>query len=258
MTITSFLFGIVAKDDQFKLTQKDFDAVASSRTDITIHTAFVKNNTKSLTKVYNDLLKSAHVNLESHESMYDYVVLMHADVCLDINHLITHIIECDGKYDLMGLCGTEVLKVGHTPLNWFTGSMTTNDKRWGCVTHGELGNQLSFFSKDRESITDHEVACIDGLCIIFSRKAVENGLMFDENLKFNCYDTQISLEALMNRNMTIGVLVEPTLQHYSVGKSILTDDFLEDELVLRTLFNFDFPKGSKIEQLKKTVSQEGA
>lgn len=56
-------------------------------------------------------------------------------------------------------------------------------------------------------VLDHEVSCIDGLCIVFTKKAVESGLRFDEQFKFNCYDTQISFEAVMSKHLRVGVLV---------------------------------------------------
>ena len=87
--------------------------------------------------------------------------------------------QLSGKYDLIGLCGCAKISVGQSPLNWFCGSIPYPNDRWGCVTHGELGGQVSFFSQHRPDVLDHEVACIDGLCIIFSRKAIDSGLRFD-------------------------------------------------------------------------------
>lgn len=49
--------------------------------------------------------------------------------------------------------------------------------------------------------------------------------------------------------MQIGVLIEKSLHHYSVGKSILTDKFLQSEIKLRCKWNLGFPHGSKIEQM---------
>ena len=49
--------------------------------------------------------------------------------------------------------------------------------------------------------------------------------------------------------MKLGCLIEKSLVHHSVGKSIMSDDFLEDEIILRKRFGFDIPPNSKIEQL---------
>ena len=42
-----------------------------------------------------------------------------------------------------------------------------------------------------------------GLCIILTKKAIESGIKFDPELKFNCYDTQISLDAILNYKLKI-------------------------------------------------------
>ena len=234
--MSRFHFCVVSKNQQFKLTKNDIEDYAKQHLEHSITANFVENNTENITKIFNKELKDLRF---SNSSDNDYfLILMHADVFLDLSHLINHILECSEKYDVMGLCGTEVLNISKTPLNWYTGSSDVPQKRWGCVTHGELGNQTSFFSQDRIETTDHSVGCIDGLCMIFNKKAVESGLEFDERLRFNCYDTQISLDALMNKKLQLGVIVEPSLQHYSVGRAILEQDFLIDEKVLREHFNF--------------------
>jgi len=45
----------------------------------------------------------------------------------------------------------------------------------------------------------------------------------------------------MNKKLHLGVIVEPSLQHYSVGKSILEKDFIIDEMILRKQFGFPLP-----------------
>ena len=86
---------------------------------------------------------------------------------------------------------------------------------------------------------DHEVACIDGLCIIFSRKAIDSGLRFDEALSpFDFYDTDISMQAVIKYKMKVGVIVRKELQHRSVGKSILTPGFLKNEETFRAKWGF--------------------
>jgi hypothetical protein len=145
-----------------------------------------------------------------------------------------------GKYDLMGFCGCSKISVGQSPLNWYCGSIPFPEYRWGCVTHGEIGNQTSFFSAHHPNITDHEVSCIDGLCIIFTRKAIDSGLRFDENLSpFDFYDTDISMQAILKYNLKIGVLVRKELQHWSIGKSILTPEFIKNEDIFRAKWKFE-------------------
>jgi len=45
----------------------------------------------------------------------------------------------------------------------------------------------------------------------------------------------------MKYNLCLGVLVEESLQHYSIGRSILTDDFLRHEHAFRVKWGLDIP-----------------
>ena len=228
MTSSSkFRFVVVSKDDKFAIKDEELKA-ASSNVDV----VFIQNNKDGLPKVYNKYLSSTDA-LD-----YDYTVFMHADVKLDVESFLSHLDECKDKYDVMGLCGCKKFSVGQSPLNWFTGSNPFPQERWGCVTHGELGDQRIFFSEDRSDITDSEVACIDGLCIIFSKKALYSSFQFDERFLFDQYDTDCSAQCLLRHHFKLGVLVEPSLHHFSIGKSILTHEFLVHEGDLRAKWNW--------------------
>ena len=213
--MSKYKFVVVAKDEDFKLKQDDFAAIECCEV------KFIANNKLGLGEVFNKELNGA-----------DYVVCMHADVKLDIKGLIDHIESVAGKYDVLGLCGCDKMSVGQRPLNWFTGSNPFPKNRWGCVTHGEVGNQTSFFSAEKPQ-TDHEVACIDGLCIIFTKKAIDAGLKFDEQFKFSHYDTDISFQCVFDKKLKLGTIVRKDLQHHSIGKSILTPEFLIAEAKFR-------------------------
>ena len=237
--MSNVIFLVISKDQNFKIKKEDLEKTGAFVT-------YVKDNKQNITQLYNEELLS----VRSGDQLPDYLILMHADVSFDVKSLLNHLELVKNKYDIIGLCGCEKIVVSESPLNWFCGSRKFPEYRWGCVTHGELGGQTSFFSEHRSEM-DHEVACIDGLCIILTKKAIESGIKFDPELKFNCYDTQISLDAILNYKLKLGVIVEPSLQHYSVGRSILTDDFLKEELILRRKFNLGIPKGSKLEKLVK-------
>ena len=235
-----YLISIVSKDERFSISPDLLDSFSTEHKDsVVLQTS---NNKENITVVNNRMIKRAL------DENFDFLVMMHSDVDVDLNGLISHIEECKEKYDVMGLCGCEKFSISESPLNWFCGSRKYPEYRWGCVCHGEIGNTISFFSGDRSAITDHSVACIDGLCIIMSRRAMTEGLRFDESLRFNCYDTQISLDAVMKLKLRLGCLVERELKHFSVGKSILQESFLDDELVLRKRFGFEVPKGSALEK----------
>lgn len=237
--MSKFKFVVVSKDENFKMP---LEKLSSSKSCAYV----IPNNKDSLAKVYNRYLSQTR---QIKEYNTDFIVFMHADVEVDIDKLIAHAEEYKDKYDVMGLCGTSVMNVSQSPLNWWTASNPTPEARWGCVTHGELGNQKSFFGSHHPEVRDHEVACIDGLCIIFGPKAIASGIKFDEQFLFDCYDTDISLQAVLKYKFKLGVIIEESLKHYSVGRSILTDDFLMHEIDLRKKWQLGFPPNSKIMQL---------
>lgn len=220
-----FKFVFVSKDSEFKMPREKMDTLDR------VHAMYFPSNSEPLSKIYNKVLNE--------DADSDFVLLVHADVSFDPVGVMDQLERLNGKYDLVGLCGCAKISVGQSPLNWFCGSIPYPNDRWGCVTHGELGGQVTFFSQHHPDVADHEVACIDGLCIIFSRKAVDAGLRFDESLSpFDFYDTDISMQAVLKYGMKIGVIVRKELQHWSVGKSILTSEFLKNEDVFRIKWGF--------------------
>lgn len=241
-------FVIVSKDASFKLLKDKFDSVGDLAK---IDTAYIANNKESLPKLYNRFLDEERTSKKN-----DYLVFMHADVSFNAKSFIEHLSSVGKKYDLIGLCGTSILNVSQSPLNWWTGSNPTPYNKWGCVTHGELGDQTSYFSDHSPTTMDAEVACIDGLCMIFTRRALESEIKFDETLgDFDFYDTDISMQAIAKYKLKIGVMVQKDLCHYSVGKSILTPAFLDNELKFRTKWNLPIPKDSALEKHLKMLKE---
>ena len=230
-------FVFVSKDSAFKVEREKTAQITTEHPEIRFD--YVADNKLALADVYNTLL--------SEDADSDFIYLAHADISLDFVGLAQQVEALNGKYDVMGLCGCAKFNVSQSPLNWFCGSRPFPESRWGCVTHGELGNQTSFFSQHSPNVADHEVACIDGLCIIFTRKAISAGLRFDNALgQFDFYDTDISMQAVMKYGMKLGVVVRKDLVHYSIGKSILTQDFLKNEAKFRNKRNFPPPLNSPI------------
>ena len=110
---------------------------------------------------------------------------------------------------------------------------------------------MSWFSQHSPDVGDHEVACIDGLCMIFTKTALESRIEFDPGIgKYNCYDTALCLDAMLNYNLKLGVIVRKDLIHYSVGKSILNQDFLKEEYNMRKKFKLPIP-----EQIKQILGK---
>ena len=232
-------FAIVSKDTSFKMLKEKFD-LANDLASIDVE--YISNNIAGLPKVYNRVLAE-----ERAVKKHDYLVFMHADVSFNAWSFIEHLKDVGSKYAVIGLCGTSTFNVSQSPLNWWTGSNPTPYEKWGCVTHGELGDQTSYFSEHSQNVMDREVACIDGLCIIFTRQALDTDMQFDESLgEFDFYDSDISCQTLMKYKLKLGVMVQKDLCHYSVGRSILTPSFLDNEAKFRAKWNFPIPKDSAI------------
>lgn len=251
--MSKWKFVIVSKDKEFKLPPEKFTEVANLAE---INISYVDSNTKPLAEVYNKYLEYER---NPNGTNWDYMVFMHSDVSFDIGAFIKHVERVSEKYDIIGLCGTSTMNVSQSPLNWFTSSRLNPDKRWGCVIHGELGNQMTWFSHHSPEIGDHEVACIDGLCIIFTKKTILNrSIRFDSTVgDFDFYDTDISMQAMMN-GLKLGVVVRKDLIHFSVGKSILTSQFLENEIKFRKKWNLPLTPNLEKLEIDKTTQLAGA
>lgn len=234
-------FVVVSKDSSFKMSKEKF-ADESLNDEIAVQ--FIADNSISLPKLYNNELDAVRA-----AKTYDFLVFMHGDVSFNFKSFIEHLKQVSDKYDIIGLCGTSTFNVSQSPLNWWTGSNPTPFTKWGCVTHGELGDQTSWFSEHSPNVMDAEVACIDGLCIIFTKKALDSSISFDENLgEFDFYDTDLSMQAVAKYKLRLGVMVQKDLCHYSIGRSILTSNFLETEEKFRAKWKLPVPAGSPLEK----------
>lgn len=228
-----FEFVFVSSDEKFSLDRQYTDEITKAYPNAVFN--YVANNTHSLGFVYNTFIK---MHREKHD--IDHLVFMHADVKLDIVELMKHVSSAADKYDVLGLCGCAKLSTKHSPLNWYTASREFPNFRWGYVSHGELGNQEAYFSSHSPATTDHEVGCIDGLCIILNPTALySSDILFDERFQFNHYDTDFSFQCVFNKKLKLGVIVRKDLQHWSVGKSILRPEFMTTETIFREKWNLN-------------------
>ena len=242
---------LVSKDTRFSISDsaiQDFYAKWPEYVNI-VKFKKISNNMMPLPELYNNVLDNMKYKTFDDKEEYDFVVFMHADVSISLIDLVTDIERCKDKYDVMGLCGCAKISTNESPLNWFCGSNKYPQSRWGCVTHGEAGNQMSYFSMHSPDVKDHSVACIDGLCIIISKHAADVDLRFGTEFTWDQYDTDLSFSCVIKHKLRLGVLVEKSLHHYSIGKSILTNQFLINEIKLRKKWDLGIPKGSKLEQI---------
>lgn len=109
---------------------------------------------------------------------------------------------------------------------------------------------MSFYNFHHPDVNDREVAIIDGLCIILTRDLIENtDILFDERFMWDFYDTDFCWNAIFNYHKNIGVIVEKSLRHLSIGIGILADTFLDNEIKFREKWKLDFTQ--KLDDYKK-------
>ena len=203
-------FVFVSKDNDFLMSDDDFNSVMKSDS-LSVYTEFISDNSIELPTIYNQTICSS-INPNTHTCDFDYIVLSHADVKFNPVSFISHLIWIDGKYDLIGLAGTKKLNASSSPLNWFVGSNQFPYSRYGDVTMTDKnGSEVRcFYNQHRPEIKDTEVVCIDGLCIILSKKLIEKGFRFDTGISdFDFYDTSASFKCLFEMKAKVGVMVEP-------------------------------------------------
>lgn len=247
---------VVSADDTSKITQQQIDyyinEYAKKDVQALIDFKVYTNNKESLGSIYNNELANAKSLIESNSDVqYDWLIFMHADARVDIIELLDSLYSVNDLYDIVGACGCSKISVSASPLNWFTGSQRFPNSRWGKITHGSLGEeQQTYYSVHSPGIKHHAVSCIDGVLMAFSKKAICNSdKLFDPQFKYDMYDTDMSFNAIMNYKFNIGIVVLNSLKHESVGKSILSDNFLNTEIQFRKKWNFEFPNGSKIQAM---------
>lgn len=231
---------MVSKDDSFMMDESSLNNVEDK-----VRLERVGNNRDFLPVVYNKYIRKHREDKD-----VDYLILQHGDVSYDVKHLLRRLEETKGKYDVIGLCGASKITVSYTPLNWWCGSNPYPEEKWGCVTHGQDGGHMSFYNFHHPDVNDREVAIIDGLCIILTRDLIENtDILFDERFTWDFYDTDFCWNAIFNYHKNIGVIVEKSLRHFSIGIGILADTFLENEIKFREKWKLDSTQ--KLDDYKK-------
>lgn len=206
-----------------------------------VHTVFCPDNKLTLTQFGNKAI-------EESKDYYDYLVLMHSDVDISLYEFVRRVLETKDKYDVVGLAGTKKLFISQSPLTWFTGSNRYPRERYGRITHNHSGMMLeSFFNRDKPETKDTEVLTVDGLLMCLNKKTMQNEkARFDEQFTYDFYDLDFCLNVQVNTDLKIGTIVMPTI-HNSLGKSVLTEEYLIPERKFRIKWN-DLISGTKVSQ----------
>lgn len=228
------LFVVTGKDDKKKFNPsfEDIETLKNDGIECDIKHIINPNKEKSLPQCYNPILRDIRDN-----HTYDSVVFMHADVDFDMRAVVNHYVSIADRYAIVGLAGAKELDLSISPLTWFTASKNAPLERYGRIINndGDIVGE-SFFNRSKPYIEDAEVASVDGLCMFFSKSFLDKDIYFDESFKFDFYDLDICLEALINHKLKIGVMIEPT-KHDSVGRSILEEAYLIPEKIFRDKWN---------------------
>lgn len=196
-----------------------------------IDIAYAASNKLTLTQFGNKAI-------EESKDVYDYLILMHSDVDLSLYDFVKRLLDVKNKYDIVGLAGTKKLFISQSPLTWFTGSNKYQDDRYGRITHNHSGMMLeSFFNRKKPDVFDTEVITIDGLLMCLNKKTMQNEkARFDEQFTYDFYDLDFCLNVQANTDLKIGTIVMETI-HNSLGKSVLTEEFLIPERKFRAKWN---------------------
>lgn len=175
-------------------------------------------NKEGLPTVYNKAL----TNIEKS----DYLVFTHDDITLNDAFFFDTIIS--SKFDVIGAVGGKAwgipggFDLAHRPLIWTVA--TCGKGASGFMLHDlKDGRNLpsSYGYAPQETMT------LDGSIIIFTRKAVEKGLRWDEGFSFHWYDMDICAQA---HKLGLRVGTAPILlTHGSVGASVAQPEFMEGQ-----------------------------
>lgn len=175
----------------------------------------INKGEKSLTKVYNEILR---------EAKNDIVILCHDDIYFDKKYwgkrIIDHFNKPEG-YTILGLAGTRYL-----PKNGKWWEITA--EMVGSVNHENNGKKWkSEYSKSTGSVIS-EVVLIDGLFMAINKKN-PSLVEFDETFDgFHFYDISFCFDNFINGNK-IGVVSDIEVTHRSIG--ITNDEWEKNRLI---------------------------
>ena len=192
-----------------------------SRPDVTNYFEALKNKGVAIQYIRNEtnLGPIKAINQGVRLAIYDYIAVMHNDVIImedDWLEKILSVMEKDPGIGIAGLAGRK--EIYDT----------------GCVNEASLKHNLRAEDLNAPMSEDvAEVAVIDGLCFIMSRRFLEKSEGFDESYGYmHCYDLDISLQSI--RAGFRNVVVKVAAMHIGNGgmtrrlgeyKDLVKDDY---------------------------------
>lgn len=218
-------FAIVsASSNKTFMWMEDVRRLNRSSTTFTGCNITFEDNERSLTSVYNEALDEIR-----NDKHVDYAIFLHSDVRINDLRFFDKIAE--SRFDLIGVAGSTAIDMRVTPLSWFNAAKDNRDRR-GVIIHGYDDGALCANAYAPGQNLSSKCLCIDGVCMVMNRKAIDSGLRFDEQFTYDFYDMDLSFEATLNHKLSVGV--EPLLMtHYSIGEGILRGSYKDAEKLFR-------------------------
>jgi glycosyltransferase involved in cell wall biosynthesis len=161
----------------------------------------INNGEKSLTDVYNEILKEAE---------NDIVVFSHDDIYFEKNgwvrRILTHFENSD--YGILGVAGSTYMpKSGQ----WWE----DRSKMVGIVNHEHNGKKWESKYSDNLGKDLQSVIIVDGLFFAVNKKKIKK--TFNESVKgFHLYDVDFCFQNFME-GVTVGVMFDIRITHKSIG-----------------------------------------
>ena len=175
-------------------------------------------NTSGLPNVYNKAIDSS--------TDFDFIVFVHDDIWINDVFFFNKIIS--SKYDIVGAVGgcywgvPSGYPIDEKPLIWTTATCGRGSS--GFMNH-DLKN--GYFLPSSYGVAPKETTTLDGSIIIFTRKAIQAGLRWDEQFNFHFYDMDICFSA-HRLGLKVGT-ANILLTHESVGGSVVQPEFMESQ-----------------------------
>jgi hypothetical protein len=138
-------------------------------------------------------------------------------------------------YDLIGVAGPSKVEIGSPALWHIMGGGFHGGRLHGCVQHLHIQKHpmgMEEYKKPASNFGSYpnRVVMIDGVFMALSRKLLESGVRFDENIpsKFHFYDLDFSLSVAQTENLKVGV-GDILITHASPGLREFTPEWLAGE-----------------------------
>ena len=185
--------------------------------DLKLEFKIKENNEEPLPVIYNQAIDAAL------STDVDCLILVHDDVQLKENP-IPMLEQMFDTYDLVGVAGTDTIKLESPALWHLMGGGFGGGHLHGCVDHKVQELYSSWTNTTNFGPVPHQAVMIDGVFMVLSRKIMEN-LRFDETnpAKFHFYDLSYSLSAHL-AGFKVGV-ADIRILHESPGLREFTEEW---------------------------------